>query len=142
MLGIFLAHHLNDRSFISTIGILGLIEDCEHLKVFLMSDGIILMCVTLGAGRCRSHPGRHRGIDTVHNRRVAEFLVARPTLVIGLGIPMEGRCNQLIFGRGLKKVPGNLLNRELIKRHIGIKRTDDPVAVSPDRPSGIVGIAR
>ena len=41
-----------------------------------------------------------------------------------------------------QQITGELLNRELIERHVGIQRADHPVAVAPDLPPGIAGITR
>ena len=107
-----------------------------------MRDGVILVRVALGAGRRRSHPGRHGGIHTVDHRSIAKFLVASTALVVRFGIAMKGRRNELILGGIGKQVSCDLFDGELIKRHIRIKRADDPIAIGPDRATGIVGIAR
>ena len=44
---------------------------------------------------------------------------------------MEARRDTLRFRRLRQQISSNLLERELVKRHVCIQRRDDPIAVGP-----------
>ena len=54
---------------------------------------------------------------------------------------MESGGDTLIPCRLGKQITGELLDRELVERHIGIQRGDDPIAIRPDRTHDVVRIA-
>ena len=99
------------------------------------------MGVTLRARSRCSHPGRHGGIHAIDHSGIAEFFIARATFVVGFGVAMKGGGDELFLSWIWQEIAGNLFNCELIERHVGIEGTNDPIAVSPDGASGIVGIA-
>ena len=62
---------------------------------------------------------------------------------------MEAGGDLLLEGGVGKQVAGELLDRELVERHVGVEGIDDPIAVAPgEGPAGVffvavaVGVAR
>ena len=126
--------------FISTIGVLGVVQKGEKLEVFLIGNGVILVGVALSAGKARAHPDRHGGIRSINHRGVAKFFVVRSAFIVCHRVAMESGGDQLIIFGVRQEVPSNLFNRELVKWEVGIDRADGVVAKSPDRPTGIIGV--
>ena len=53
---------------------------------------------------------------------------------------MKARGDTLLGGRVRQHVSGQLLDRELVERHVSVDRANDPVAVRPDGPLPILFI--
>ena len=62
-----------------------------------MGDRVILVGVALRACHGSTHPSRHRGVGAVHHGNVAELLIIGATLVVGLGVAVEGGGDELFF---------------------------------------------
>ena len=62
-----------------------------------MGDRVILVGVALGAGHGGAHPGGEGRVDAVDDGDIAEFLVVGASLVVGLGVAVEGRGDELGF---------------------------------------------
>ena len=99
------------------------------------------MSVALCACHGRPHPCLHRSVDPVYDRDIPEFLIISAALVIGEGIAMKSGGNELIVVWVVKEISCKLLGGELIKGHVGINCSYDPVTVGPDCPWGIIGVA-
>ena len=54
---------------------------------------------------------------------------------------MEAGGDQLIDGRVRQQVAGDLLDRELVERHVAIQRIDHPVAILPHLARRVDGVA-
>jgi len=132
---------LGEGSLVAKVRVLGAVEEGKELKVFVLGDGIVFVGVTLRAGHGRSHPGLHRGVDPINNGNVAELLVVGAAFVVGEGVSVEGGGDQLIAGRILEEVAGELLDGKLIKGHVGVESADDPVAIPPDGAWRVVGVS-
>jgi hypothetical protein len=116
-----IAEEAEERSFVSLVGISGIIKEGEDLEIFGVGDGVVFMSVALSAGHGRPHPGGERGIDAVDDSGVAELFVIRAALAVGHGIAMEGGRGQLLFPRFRQQIAGDLFKGELIKRFVGVE---------------------
>ena len=96
--------------------------------------------MALGAGDRCPHPCRQCRVHTIDHGDIAEFFIAGAALVIRERVAMERGGDQLLIGWVRQQVAGNLFDRELIERLVGIERTNHIVAVRPDRACGVVGI--
>src|SRR5688500_759618 len=99
-----------------------------------MGDRIELVSVALSATDGQSQPDGSRGIDSIDNRFIAEFLSIGTAFFIDQCVAMKGRCYELFLGRTGQQVASELLDRELVKRHVAIDRLNDPVAIGPHLP--------
>ena len=105
------------------------------------------MVVALAAGHCGAHPGAHRGVDPVDHRRRADLLVHGSPLGVGERVAVEGGGDPVVARGAGQKIAGELADRELVKRQIGVTGLDHPVAIGPDLPrriggeAGAIGIA-
>jgi hypothetical protein len=50
---------------------------------------------------------------------------------------MEGRGDDLVFGRVWQQVAGKLLDDELVEGLVAVEGFDHPVTVGPDRAAGV-----
>ena len=119
----------------------GVVQDRVETEIFPLRERIVFVVVALAAGDCRAHPGAHRGVDPIDDRHRPELFVDRATLAIGERVAMETGGHLVVERRTRQEVAGDLAERELIERHVGVERSDDPVSPAPDRPRRIVGVA-
>ena len=82
-----------NRTLILFVRILSLVKDVKNLKIFLMSDWVILMGMTLGTGHGGSHPGGKGGVYPIYHRNITELLIIGSSLIVGLGIAVKGGGN-------------------------------------------------
>src|SRR5690606_36908830 len=104
--------------------------------------------MTLHAGHSGTLPDLPGCVYPVDNGCHPKLFVFRTTLVVVHRIPMKSGSNQLVVSRIWEEVSGELFNGELIEWHVVVKRTDDPIAISPDGASCIalvsfgIGVSR
>ena len=99
------------------------------------------MIVTTGAGHGQSHPNCHGRVDPVDSVFQEELLQNQTSLGVVAIVPVETRRNDLIHGRVRQQVTGQLLDRKLIERHVGLVSFNDPVAPAPHCARSVVLIA-
>ena len=121
-----------------TIG--ALVEEGVGTEIFVDRDRIVLVGMALRAGHRGAHEDGVGRIHAIDDGGVSEFFVARAAFVLGHRIAMEGRGDELVFGRLGQQVAGHLLDDELVVRLILVEGLDDPVAVGPDNSAGVGGI--
>ncbi len=76
----------------------------------------------------------------VHDLLHTVFLHVRATLPIAERIPVEPGSYFLIDSGVGQQISGELLDRELIVRHIAIERVDDPVSIAPRIGPELIGL--
>ena len=130
---LFGREHLMQRRFIAAVSVLGVVEDGEQAKVFLLRDRVVLVGVALGAGDRRAHPGGQGGVHTINDGDVAKLLIAGAALVVGHRVAVEGRGDQLFVGRLGQQVPRELFDGKLVERLVLVERLDHVIAIGPDR---------
>ncbi len=95
------------------------------------------LCTTHG----QPHPDLHRRVDSIFHCRDPELLIIGPALIIFQGIAVKS-CGKNLISAGLrKKIPSQLLLRELVKGHILIEGIDNPIPVSPDVARSVLFVA-
>ena len=107
--------------------------DCseEELVEIFLGDRVVFVIVATGTRERLSHPNgrcRHDPVDDVF--RSILFINHAP-LDRDRVIAIESGCQTGLVGRAGKHVAGNLLDRELIERHVRIERVNHPVAPNP-----------
>ena len=99
------------------------------------------MAVTLSTRDRRSHPDSHCRVDSINYRDVAELFVLSAAFIICHRVAMKRSGYHLLVARIWQHVASQLLDRKLIKRHVVIDRSNDPVSPRPDRTRRIVSVA-
>ena len=128
------------RAFIGAVGVLRVIEESHEFEVFLLGNGIVLVSVTLGTRHRSAHPNGHGGVGAIDDGRVAKLFVAGAAFIIGHRVPMERGGDQLLLGRVLDEISGDLFDGELIERFVVVEGFDDIIPIAPDGSKGIIGI--
>ena len=106
-----------------------------------MRQRVVLVRVTLGASPSHPHPRLASGGNAILDRGDTVFLVVRSAFGVVHGVAMEAGGDEF-FVRGLaEQVPGELENGEPVERHVLVQSFDDPVAIRPDGPEGVLFVA-
>ena len=129
------------RRVVAAVRVLALVEERIKLVVLLLRDRVILVGVALRAAHRQPHPHLHRCVHPVANRLGAKLLVVGATLGVRLGVAMERRREQLVARWLRQQVAGQLLDGELVVRHILIECLDHPVAIFPDDAQRVRAVA-
>ena len=127
---------------VALVGIFRLVENRKELVVLLLSDGVVLVSMALGAVDGGSHPHRKRGVDPVDHRQISEFLVDGSPFVVGLRVPMKGGGHQFLLLGFRKEIPCDLLQSELIEGFVFVEGTNERIPVAPNGPWWIIRIPR
>ena len=139
---LFVGQLFQPRTFVASISILRVVQNRENTKVLFLRDVVVLVVVTLSTAHRQAHPHLHRRVDSIDDRSVTEFFVVGSALAVCHRVAMECRRDQL-FLRGLRKhVARELLDGELIERFVFVVGIDHPIAITPDRASWILSVAR
>ena len=94
------------------------------------------MGVALGAADGQAEPDGAGGVDPVDDGGDAVFLRIDAPLAVGQGVAVEAGGG-LLGERGLgQQVAGELLDGELVERHVAVEGVDDPVAIAVRRRGG------
>ena len=97
--------------------------------------------MALAAFECRAEPHRAGHIYPVDNLVRAVLFFVGTRFNIHRCAAVKSRRDLLLHRRIRQQVACNLLDRELVERHVGIQRPDDPVAIGPDRAVAVALIA-
>ena len=92
------------------------------------------MRMALSTAHGQSEPHGTRRVDSVDNRFIPKLLRVDTAFLVVHRIAVEASRDELIQCGIRQQVSGDLLDRKLIERHIGIEGSDDPVSIRPDRP--------
>ena len=118
-----------------------IVEDRVELEVLLLRERVVLVVVALAAAHRRAHPRAHGRVDAVDDRHRAKLLVDRATFAVAERVAVEGRRDPVVERRIRQQVTGQLLERELVERHVGVEGLHHPVAPAPNCPRRIIGVA-
>ena len=110
------------------------------IKIFLRNR-IELVVMAAGTADRQPQVDRARRGDAIDHRLDAEFLGVGSPFFIQQRVAMKPGRHELIDRRVGQQVAGELLDRELIERQVAIVRVDHPIAILPDRPRVVVGVA-
>ena len=99
------------------------------------------MVVAPGAAHGESEPDGGRRLDSIGDVFHQVFLGDDTAFVIDAVVPVEGGGEQLIFGRCFEQIAGELFDRELVERHVGVVGIDHPIAPRPLTAEDVVLVA-
>ena len=135
--------HLHERGLVSISGlhsrISGVVKKREKLVILFLRNWIVFVVVALGTLHSEPHPDICGGLNAICHILNPQFFGKCASLIARCMISIEPRCD-LLGNSGLrKKIASDLLNRELIKRHVAVVSLDDPIAPRPHeaRPIGM-----
>ena len=117
------------------------VEVGEDLVELLLRDGVELVVVAAGAPQGQAHPHRPRRRHPVDHVLDQELLGDDAALAVLAVVPVEGGGDALLEGGVGQQIAGDLLDGELVERHVRVVGVNDPVAVAPHRPFGVGLIA-
>ena len=106
------------------------VEERKQSIIIGVWNRIVFVCVALGTTHGESQPNRSDRIGSIECRSDPKFLLVGTTFGVGEGLAIEGGGNALIGSRVGKLITRQLLDRELIERHIAIECLNHPVAVN------------
>ncbi len=89
------------------------------------------MVVTAGAPESEPEKGRAGRGHPIYNRLHAILLEIDTAFIVAGRIAMKAGGDELIDGWIRQHVTGDLLDHELVERHIAVQSVDHPVAVLP-----------
>ncbi len=112
--------------------VVGVGKEREQPEIVLLAERIVLVVVALGAGERGAKPDRRRRVDAIDEHFVHRLVRIDAPFLVRHRIAMEAGRDPLIDGRIWQHVAGNLLDSELVERHVSVERVDHPVAVLPD----------
>ena len=108
----------------------GIEERKKSIKILLL-DRIVLVIVTAGATHGESQPGRCRRARAVHHILHVIFLRYRAAFEVDHVVAVESARDFLLDRCARKQVTGQLLDRELVERHVAVEGVNYPI---PPRP--------
>ena len=114
------------------IGLFDVIEQTHQPEVLVMSDGVVLVGVTLSATGGQPHPNSAGGGDPVDRGIETEFQGIDSAFFVELGVSVKPGGGFLFLRSVGQHVPGQLFYGELVVGHIVIESPDHPIAVGPD----------
>ncbi len=132
---------LHRGAFVGLVGVGGLIEHGVGAEVLGDRDRVVLVGVALGACHGRAHPDGVGRVDAVDDGGGAVLFIVRAPFVLGHRVAVESRGDQLLLRRIRQQVARELLDGEPVEALVGVEGADDPVAVGPDGPSRVAGVA-
>ena len=121
--------------------LVGVVHERHEGEVVGVRDRVELVRVALGTGGGEPEPGRARGAHAIDHREIPELERIDPALLVLHRVAMETGGDDVVGGGAREQVAGDLPDRELVERHVGVERTDHPVAIGPDLPLPVFLVA-
>ena len=118
------------------------VEECKHTVEILLLNRVVLVIVAARAAQSEPQPNVRRGLRAVRNILHAELLRHNAAFRAGPVIPVKRRGDALVQSGIRQQVAGNLLNGELIERHVLLERFNHPIAPAPHiaRAIGLIAV--
>ena len=113
-------------------------EEGEELIELPLRHGVVFVVVAASAPQGQGEPGCPGGLEPIHHVLGLPLLIDGPELGVEPVVPVEPRGHLLPEGGVGEEVAGQLLEGELVERHVGVERLDHVV---PPAPHGAPGIA-
>ncbi len=97
--------------------------------------------MTLSTPHRQPQPGRAGSVDAIDHRIVPVLERIDAAFLIDHRVAMKTGRDQIGLSRSGKQVTGQLLDSELVERHIVVDGSQYPIAVRPNRTWAILFIA-
>ena len=118
-----------------------LVEEGGELVILALGERIEFMVVATTAVERQAKPDRAHCLGHVEDIIDAILLGDAATLAVNHVVAIEAGGQDLFVRRIRQKITGQLLDRELIERHVVVERTNHPVAPGPHRTLAVTLIA-
>ena len=125
------------RGALIRAGLRNIVEDREERVKLLLRERIVFVVVAAGAADREGHPGLPGGLDAVDHGLHPPLLRDDAPFAVEPMVAVEARGHDLVAGRMLQHVAGQLFDREPVKRQIFVVGLDEPVAPRPVLPAGV-----
>ena len=117
------------------------VEEGHQPVIIFLRHRVVLVVVALRTADRQAEPDRADGVGAIDRALDAElFGIGAPLLIEG-GIALEAGRDQLILCRLRQQIAGELFDGELVERQVAIVRSNDPIAVGPNRPCAVDAVA-
>ena len=118
-----------------------LVEEGSELVILALGERIEFMVVATTAVERQAKPNRAHRLGHIEDIIDAILLGNAAALAVNHVIAVEAGSQDLIVRRIRQKITGQLLDGELIERHVVVERTNHPVAPGPHRTLAVTLIA-
>jgi hypothetical protein len=125
------AHLAGKRSV--QVPVFSAVEEGKELVMVLLGDGIVLVIVALRAADGEPQPHGSDGIGLIQHLFKPGLLAVHSSLAVLQGVAMKPCSHFLVSGSAGKQVTRNLLDGELVERHIAVEGLNHPMP-PPPRP--------
>ena len=119
------------------VGVVLVVEEGQQPVVVALRDRVELVVVALAAADGQAEPDAAGGVDAIDDGLDAELFHIDAAFFVNEGVAVEAGGDALAPGGVRQQVAGQLLDRELVERQVGVQGGEYPVAVRPDRPRRI-----
>ena len=117
------------------------VEVRRELVVLLLRERVVLVIVTPAAADGQAEPHGAGRLDSVEDVLDARLLGDPAALAVERMVAVKARRDLLVESRVRQQVARQLLDGELIERHVRVQGVDGPVAPRPHRPRAVSLIA-
>ncbi len=114
-----------------------LIEDGEDFVEVSLRDWVVLVRVTLSTADRQAEPRGSGRVDAIDDRFDAKLFLIGSSFLVDQRVAVKAGGDELLGRCVRQQVAGKLFQRELVERHVGVDRVDDPLAVLPNLASRI-----
>ena len=116
------------------------VEVSHKTVIVVVGDGVVFVGVALGTAGGEAKPSGAGGGDAVGHGVKTELKGIDAPLLVEHGVTVEAGGDDLLGSCIGKHVAGKLFDRELIEWFVGVERSNDVVAVGPNRTVTILFI--
>ena len=125
----------------SRLHIVRVIEERHHLVELLLREGVEFVVVALGAANGGAEEGGADGCRAVNLDVPVVLFGVHTAFRIKHRVSEEAGGDLLLLGGVRQHVTRNLLEGELVERHVAIQCLDDPVAIRPHGAARVFFVA-
>jgi hypothetical protein len=107
------------------------VEEGEQAVKVALRKRVVFVVVTAAAAERQAQPDGGGRLDAVGDIFDGVFFGDDPALGVAAVVAIEAGRDLLVERRTGQQVPGDLLDRELVERHVSVEGLDHPVAPPP-----------
>ena len=108
-----------------------IIQECKQTVVFVVREWIKFMCVTLSTLYRQSQDRLANTVQTIKHFDHAKLFRDNRSLFIDHAVAQKTSSDLLLLSRTGQQVAGNLLDDELVPRHVSVDGVNHPVSPDP-----------
>ena len=120
---------------------IAIVQESGELVVVLLRSRVVLVIVTLAAIEREAKPNGAGGGHAIVESVPAEFERVGSAFLVQHGVTVKAGRDSLVERRPFQQIARELLDRELVERHVIVDGLDDPIAIEPHRAGSIFLVA-